>query len=160
MKKPSAKNAGLCSEKGCKEPIRALGRCKKHYRELWRKSKPKCSVSGCKETQAHLGHGLCSKHLYREHYAKTEQARLLKRRYGITEEDYVALLKKQKYVCAVCGGENIEVNGFQRSLAVDHCHKENKVRGLLCDYCNRGLGLLKDSVELLERAKQYLLKHS
>jgi hypothetical protein len=43
-------------------------------------------------------------------------------------------------------------------LHVDHCHKSGKVRGLLCNNCNRGIGMLNDNVEKLKAAILYLKK--
>lgn len=60
------------------------------------------------------------------------------------------LIKKQNGKCAICDKEV--------KLMVDHCHISNKVRGLLCKNCNLGLGRFFDSVDILEKAKKYLLK--
>ena len=43
---------------------------------------------------------------------------------------------------------------------VDHCHKTNKIRGMLCNHCNRGLGHFRDDPELLEFARIYLLSNN
>lgn len=77
----------------------------------------------------------------------------LKLKYGISIEEYDNLLLKQNGKCAIC--ETVK-NSVNRALAVDHNHKTNRVRGLLCDKCNDGIGRFNDSVELLEKAKKYL----
>lgn len=77
----------------------------------------------------------------------------LRKRYGITLEDYSKMHREQNGVCAICGLEE-PYNGY--SLAVDHCHKTHQVRGLLCSGCNRGIGLLKDSTHILQKAINYL----
>ena len=81
----------------------------------------------------------------------------LKRHFGINLEDYYTLDKKQLGKCAICGG--VEMYGKKKGLAVDHNHQTNKVRGLLCDPCNLGLGKFKDNPELLENAAKYLKNH-
>ena len=78
------------------------------------------------------------------------------RRYGITLEDYQALLAKQEGKCAICG--NGQSSKFV-SLDVDHCHRTGKVRGLLCSNCNSGLGRFSDKVTLLKSAIKYIRKH-
>ena len=55
--------------------------------------------------------------------------------------------------CAICS--NPQEN---RRLAVDHCHKTGKVRGLLCQGCNTGIGGLKDDTERIKKAIDYLKK--
>lgn len=55
--------------------------------------------------------------------------------------------------CAICHLSEAE-NG--KALALDHCHTTNRVRGLLCDLCNTGLGRFKDSPDALRRAITYL----
>jgi len=52
--------------------------------------------------------------------------------------------------CTICGQ-------VTKNLVVDHCHKTNKVRGILCQECNLGLGKFKDDPQLLEFARIYLL---
>ena len=77
----------------------------------------------------------------------------LKRQYGITLNDYNLLLESQNYKCAICLTDKSE-NG--KSFAVDHNHKNGKIRGLLCENCNRGLGMFMDSENILLKAMVYL----
>lgn len=76
----------------------------------------------------------------------------IKRKFGITKLQYDKLLEKQKGVCAVCKSKPLK-----KRLAVDHCHKTNLVRGLLCSDCNMGIGLFKDNPETLKTAIIYLV---
>jgi hypothetical protein len=71
--------------------------------------------------------------------------------YGLTVDGYNKLLKKQKGKCFIC-----QQKPSNKKLCVDHDHETGEVRGLLCDKCNRGLGLFDDSVERLQRAVEYL----
>ena len=87
-----------------------------------------------------------------ERYERVTRNTNLLRSYGISLDDYTALLKKQNYKCAVCLREYTT----QRKLVVDHDHETGKIRGLLCHYCNRGLGLLGDTRESVERVLEYL----
>ena len=73
--------------------------------------------------------------------------------YGITLEEYNQMLVKQGCRCKICQKSQ---GDLKRALCVDHDHITGKVRGLLCDTCNRSLGLLKDNVNILERAVKYL----
>lgn len=76
-----------------------------------------------------------------------------KRMFGLDEETYNSMLKEQKECCKICGKHQSE---FSKSLCVDHCHKTGKIRGLLCDRCNRSLGTLEDSIPSLKNAIKYL----
>ena len=82
----------------------------------------------------------------------------LKRNYGMTLEDYDKMFRDQAGVCAICGEP--ETSPRVSNLTVDHCHNTNKVRGLLCNNCNRGIGLLKDNPKILDKARQYLEKYT
>jgi len=78
----------------------------------------------------------------------------LKKKFKLTLDEYQVLLNSQNNVCAICG------NICTRSLAVDHNHNTGKVRGLLCNNCNRGLGHFKDNLENLKQAIVYLKEHT
>ena len=76
---------------------------------------------------------------------------IIRRQYGITQEEFNGLLEFQGHQCAICGKDDI-----YRTLDIDHDHKTGEVRGLLCTNCNTALGRFKDDIEGLERALYYL----
>lgn len=78
----------------------------------------------------------------------------LRRKYGVSLEEYDALAEKQGHVCAICGQQ--ETAQEARYLAVDHCHRTGEVRGLLCRSCNSALGLLDDDPERVRAVLRYL----
>ena len=92
-----------------------------------------------------------------EYYAQRHRKYQLSRMYGITEEQYNQMLASQNGCCAICGTN--KPTGKWKVFAVDHDHKTGKVRELLCNECNRGMGLLRDNAELLQKAANYILKH-
>lgn len=76
------------------------------------------------------------------------------RKLGVCNARYDEMLTKQNGACAIC---NTKLNSSRYTkLAVDHCHKTGRVRGLLCTACNTAIGLLKDSTERLRSAIEYL----
>ena len=84
----------------------------------------------------------------------------LVRQYGITPEDYDRILASQGNRCAICktnDPQSRHSDGFR--WHVDHCHKTNRVRGLLCFRCNVGIGHLGDDPLLVQSALDYLLKN-
>lgn len=82
----------------------------------------------------------------------------LKSLYGIDRYDYERMFEDQEGRCAICGTD--EPGGKKKYLSVDHCHGTGLVRGLLCDFCNNGLGRFKDSADLLKKAIGYLKDRS
>jgi Recombination endonuclease VII len=81
------------------------------------------------------------------------------RKYGITFEEYEFRRFKQNYRCFICRTPEPE----DRKLAVDHCHKTNVVRDLLCSGCNTMLGNIEkqeDPIGFLDRIKDYLVRHA
>lgn len=81
----------------------------------------------------------------------------LRTKYGVTYEFYEELLEKQNHRCAICGqSETRKSNGVPILMAVDHDHDTGKIRGVLCNNCNRALGLLKDDTDVLRKAIEYL----
>ena len=78
----------------------------------------------------------------------------MKQKYGISKKQYDELVTHNP-VCNICGKFNSN-NRTKNKLCVDHYHITGKIRGLLCDKCNKGIGLLEDNVQLLEKAVEYL----
>jgi hypothetical protein len=87
---------------------------------------------------------------HRHELSVGRQGRNLKHRYGISREDYAALLARQGGVCAICAKPP------EKTLCVDHCHATGKVRGLLCRQCNFGLGCYGEDQAALIAALAYL----
>ena len=69
----------------------------------------------------------------------------------ISDKDLKEIIETVKE-CVICGSEE--------NLVVDHCHKLNTIRGMLCNHCNKGLGHFRDDPDLLEFARIYLLANS
>lgn|SRR5574343_104747 len=80
----------------------------------------------------------------------------LKHQYGLTLKQRDDLLKSQQYRCAICSTTTPTKFGWH----VDHCHTTNKVRGILCQFCNQLLGMAKDDTSILEKAILYLNESS
>lgn len=84
----------------------------------------------------------------RAHYRKKGFEFRLKKKYGISPAEYASMYKSQRGRCAVC----------RRAKATDieHCHKSGRVRGLVCNPCNRLLAALEHSGQYLEAAFRFL----
>ena len=128
-----------CSVEGCGEPAKCRGMCMPCYsKKRWADG----HRSGSDEPEV-------------------RRNTRLKHRYGITSADYAKMLSAQKGVCAICGNPPTEdqPKHWGKHLAVDHCHDTGRVRGLLCNRCNVGLGHI--STESLARsAIKYLRLHA
>lgn len=92
------------------------------------------------------------------HYDGYRRNAHLRRRYGITEDDYQAMLIAQDGKCAICRRDEDQViNEKPKPLSIDHDHVTGAVRGLLCSACNRGIASLGEDPSVLIRASDYLL---
>jgi len=76
----------------------------------------------------------------------------LKYTYNITPEEYEKMFIQQKGCCAIC----INPCEQNKHLYIDHCHVTGKIRGLLCNNCNLGIGNLKHDISILQNAIKYL----
>ncbi len=103
--------------------------------------------SQCKLCEAIYKKG---RNCYKER-AKTKIARF-KRQYNITEKIFIDKINELNQKCEIC-------NVYYSELHVDHCHKNNKFRSLLCPFCNRGLGNFQDNLELIEKGLLYLIEY-
>jgi len=114
--------------------------CSTKRRKQWRKK------NGERERAYHKD--------YHQEHAREHTVAKFARKAGVafTVEEYAAMLTAQNGVCKVCQKPSSD----GKSLAIDHCHATGKVRGLLCNNCNNGLGRFKDDPVLLRSAIQYL----
>lgn len=87
---------------------------------------------------------------YREHCRRAR----LKKAFGISIEEYEALLAAQGGKCATCDSTEADSRGWR--LHTDHDHATGRIRGLLCGPCNRAIGLLNDDAERFAALAQYL----
>lgn len=122
----------------CRECTKAYQRSegsKQYHREYWHRKRK--HVPGALEDRA-------------------EYSRWYRRfmKYGITREQYFAMLETQQGKCAICGDK------LGDDLRVDHDHSTGAVRELLCNGCNAGVGFFKEDVRVLKEAVKYLEKHS
>jgi hypothetical protein len=97
-----------------------------------------------------------------EQKREVRKKRFLKREYGITLPEYAQMLSKQDGVCAICGllETRKHRNGVVWALSIDHDHKTNVIRDLLCSNCNALLGHAEDSVSYLKACIAYLDRHA
>lgn len=125
-----------------KEKRRICKPCHHQSNEKWRKANPEKHNKKYRNPQGEFKVKLKE---YRKNWA-------LKKRYGITLNQYNSLVKYQNGQCLICKGNQ----NLRRPLAVDHCHKTGKIRGLLCDPCNIGLAFFRDNKSSLAQAIKYL----
>jgi hypothetical protein len=96
-------------------------------------------------------------------YVQQRQSYLYKK-FNITFEQEIDMLKCQNYKCAICGcsinkSNIIDNKGrSKKDYCIDHNHQTNQVCGILCHRCNSALGLLKDNALSAYNATKYLLK--
>jgi hypothetical protein len=91
-----------------------------------------------------------------QHQARWREKQRGRDRYKISTDEFDFLLRAQRGRCAICGAaKNVEGKTL---LCVDHCHETGSIRGLLCNRCNSGIGMLKDDPRLVARALRYLKK--
>lgn len=130
----------FCKSKSGKHGVGSVCRpCKSKVNLEWsRKNPDKCKKYRQKTRKVH---------------PEADRGYYLKRDFNLTIQEYNKLLKKQSFCCAICKKPQSE---FKINLAVDHCHTTGKVRGLLCNVCNIGLGYFKDKKQLLFSAIEYL----
>lgn len=118
------------------------------------KNKPANSFGWSGYTKKDGSKSLCS-------YCKTCQNELrVKRKYGVDYKEYIRMLSKQNNCCANPGCLATEPGAPGRKrFYIDHCHKTNKIRGLLCHKCNLALGHVSDDIKKLKGLIAYLKQY-
>lgn len=120
----------------------------------------RCSICTVSEVQAYRAtaegaqnHREASKK-WREANMERHKDNNAKRSYGLEHGQYDAMLATQDGKCAIC--KTAEPGTRLVRFHIDHSHSSSKIRGLLCEHCNRGLGHFKDDPALMRRAADYL----
>jgi len=76
------------------------------------------------------------------------------RTFGVSTADYDKMFKEQNGVCFICNKP--QRKKIHKHLFIDHCHTTNKVRALLCNNCNTGIGMFEESIQTMKDAIAYL----
>lgn len=96
----------------------------------------------------------CKSEQWKRQPKKSQRYKIMWVKYRLTPERYHAILERQKNRCPLCLIDLTKV----RRPAIDHCHATNKVRGVLCNQCNSGLGPI-ERPGFLQKALEYINIH-
>lgn len=125
----------------------------KYRREWARKNHDKILNQG-REYQKNNREKLAARS--RERYRNNKQKeldRIRRKKYGITGEEFRAIIEKQGLKCPIC------TKDITKNPSVDHNHKTGEIRGLICNKCNLAIGNAEDSPDRLRRMADYLEKN-
>lgn len=89
---------------------------------------------------------------YRKKNPEVERKRKLKSKYNITLEEYNNMIISQNGECYICKKQKI--------LSVDHNHKTGRIRKLLCQKCNAGIGMFDENIDILKNVILYIQEHN
>ena len=156
---PDLRKEKACAHCKAVKPIAEFNRSGKRYQSFCRKCGEKVGTEA-RRIKKENGESVI---INRKDYLKRNMWRKMRAKYGIDREQYEALVEAQGNACAICKKPEKEMDGQRGTplrLSVDHDHETGKVRGLLCRQCNIGIGRLKESVEILQNAIDYLKSHS
>jgi hypothetical protein len=93
------------------------------------------------------------RHPRNQYHSKCWRIAHLSSEFNIPKSQMRKILSGER--CEICGASKL-----RRKLDLDHCHKTGEIRGLLCESCNKGIGLLRDDVQLLRKAIKYLRSYT
>lgn len=159
---PNLNRTWVCSVMDCPEVDYVQGMCRRHYTTYKndhnpnykpnRRFKRRAEIKPCVlcETPFAARSG-SAKYCTACRELNRRTSRLC--RFGITAQQYDAILARQNGVCAIC--RSVCKSG--RKLSVDHDHKTGFVRGLLCSRCNIGVGQFDDNYQLMQKAATYMI---
>ena len=150
----------MCHKCLVRQPAEAFYKSKKHKDGLQTQCKTCISARSKSAYALRKEQHDAAQKTWRERNPDYFFSRDLRRKYGITIDDYKSLLQAQNNLCACCQSPDPGGRSDNDRFHVDHDHLTGKVRGLLCHKCNTGLGLLGDNVDGLMRAVSYLQQTS
>lgn len=141
----------ICSIEGCIRPHSGKNLCKWHYDNL-PENKEKAKQRAQKPHIIQQRKDARAKP-ERKKYMRNWQ---LKKDFNISIIDFNKMFIAQHGRCAICEKVLSESGSRSKTAHVDHNHSTGKVRGLLCKPCNQGIGFLRDNIEILANAIEYL----
>jgi Recombination endonuclease VII len=134
------------------ETTRWCSKCSRHlpFEAFNRAARSKDGLhSHCREC-----HSQANKRLYSTR-ARTFAVSHIQRTYGLSPEEFAAMVAAQGNRCAICDRDM----GAGMSRHIDHCHATGRLRGLLCTRCNGALGMAGDSPERLRAMADYIERY-
>jgi hypothetical protein len=85
----------------------------------------------------------------------------LKRKYGVSSIEFMAMMRVQGDRCAICGEAMVVVGAKGKKRAyIDHDHATGQVRALLCQLCNSAIGFFSEDPARMRRAAEYVEAHA
>ena len=139
---------------------------KENHKKRMRKEPEKVRAQACARTKRYYHKNLEESRKKHREYAKAQRADPVKRAKinarkraggaGLSLEEIEAILTSQGGCCAICRSPS---PGSKAGWNLDHCHRTNSVRFVLCAHCNRGLGAFRDSPEIMRRAAAMIEHH-
>jgi hypothetical protein len=154
------KKAGLCIMCGKNKPKETSSQCEQctkrsidNRKKLKEKRVLEGFCSNCLKRKPIKNKKMCKKCTDMRKLSDKQKLRKRCLSYGITEDDYKEIFDRQNGLCFIC---ERPPNGRWDNLVIDHCHKTEKVRGLLCGSCNKSLGCFLDNKNILRNAILYL----
>ena len=126
----------------------------KYHHEYYRKNKAKLDAYKQQWKEENPDKAKQHQSTYAEKSKEKRQIWQREYRYGLSHDVFTRMLNEQSSSCKIC-----ERSFEGTKVFVDHCHATGSVRGLLCPSCNTALGLIKDDLLWLKRAKTYLTEN-
>jgi hypothetical protein len=149
-----ARGYKICSEPRCTNRAITRGLCNAHRLRLKRNGTTEhLCLCGAQATNR-AGRPRCDQ-CRDEGKAATQRKAALRNLYGLSWDDYCALLASQDNGCAICGS-TVPGRRGHAGFGVDHDHATGRIRGLLCHACNVGIGYFNDDADVLLKAVTYL----
>ena len=121
----------------------------------------RCKVCRAKQQREYRANNKQKCHQMQRKYQEKVETKIkyAATRYGITSEECLELYEKHNKKCAICSRQLwFDAENRNDKVCIDHCHKTNEIRGILCNTCNCALGFMQDDITKLQKAIDYLTR--